>query len=145
MQSLHFQDSAFFEWNTLCLRVCCTLHHFTFRSCDWLTDVHDYDKHLATRLGEAWVWGLRLSLNWGLEPRTECMLQAPPSYWPRHKCKLYLWTFHKLLFFIEHFKLDKESALPMEWDCSALQSESYLINHGTGYWERLQIVSLKGS
>lgn len=46
---------------------------------------------------------------------------------------------------MELFKLDKENALPMEWNCTALQSESYLINHGVGYCERLQILSLRGS
>lgn len=45
---------------------------------------------------------------------------------------------------MKHFKSDKENAFPLEWNPTLLQSESDLINKGTGYGERLQIISLKG-
>lgn len=113
--------------------------------------VTDWCAWLWQRLGSLTGLGLcvrlRLSLNGGREPRTECMmktlLQAPPPYWPRHKCKLCLWIDHKL-FLMEHFKSDKENAFPLEWNPTLLQSEFNLINNGTGYWGTLQITSLKG-
>lgn len=114
----------------------------------WLTAVHDYDKPLAAALG--WAVNVRTQavVKRGPVPRTECMLktllQAPPPYWPRRKCKLCLWISHQLFFSWNIFKSDRENAFPLEWNSTLLQSGFDLLNSGTGYWGRLQIASLKG-
>lgn len=132
---LYLKCSAFWSWKTLCLRVCplWTISHSIPVTdwCAWLWQM------LGSLVGLGlWVWGLRLSFIWGPVPRTECMLQtllqAPPPYWPRHKCKLCLWIYNKL-FSNGTFKIRQRKCFPSGMEFHPLAIWVWLGK----WWDRL--------